>query len=389
MASSESAPADYELQRKTYDPDGDLAAKLGAIVALIGNDVGATLAKEGTALSSEGVAPTAQAHIMDGIIFKSAPAELDAAWGLSVIARGRALVDHNIEASTVFSVRDRIYTALRDRLWKQLGDRTEDGRSLVDAFGKVTAWEAQLLFAGIGIARAARDRTRSAEYRSKLVAIDRSQICVEFDLSGTILDANANFLELTGYSLAEIRGKHHSIFMPAAERETPEYAAFWQSLNRGEFQGGEYRRIAKDGSERWLQATYNPILDADGRATKVLKIANDVTETRHRERSEAERMLRLQEQSEQRRLTLEATTRHLVRRVAAIDDIAKQTNLLALNATIEAARAGDAGKGFAVVASEVKALSMTTKAATDRASALLRATGGAPDDQAGQAPLSD
>lgn len=100
-------------------------------------------------------------------------------------------------------------------------------------------------------------------------------------------------------------------------------------------------------------------------------------------------MQRLQEQSEQRRLTLEATTRDLVPIVAAIDDIAKQTNLLALNATIEAARAGDAGKGFAVVASEVKALSMTTKAATDRASALLRATGGAPDDQAGAAPLSD
>jgi PAS domain S-box-containing protein len=389
MASSESALADYELQRKTYDPDGDLASKLRAIVALIGNEAAATIAKEGTALSSEGVAPTAQAHIMDGTVFKSVPAALDAAWGLSVIERGRALVDHNIEASTVFSVRDRLYMALRDRLRVHLGDRAEDGQSLADAFGKVAAWEAQLLFAGIGIARAARDRTRSAEYRSKLVAIDRSQICVEFDLSGTILDANANFLELTGYSLADIRGKHHSIFMSAAERETPDYAAFWQALNRGEFRGGEYRRIAKDGSERWLQATYNPILDADGRPTKVLKIANDVTDTRHRERSEAERAQRLQDQSEQRRLKLEATTRDLVPIVAAIDVIAKQTNLLALNAAIEAARAGDAGKGFAVVASEVKALSMTTKAATDRASALLRASGGAPDHQTGQAPLSD
>ncbi|WP_313802577.1 methyl-accepting chemotaxis protein [Sphingobium sp.] len=355
---------------------------------LIGDGAGATMEEEGTSLSSEGVAPTVQGYIMAGMIFKSAPAVLDAAWAGSIIERGRGLVEHNIEASTVFSVRDRIYTALRDHLWDQLGDR-DDGRALLVAFGKVAAWEAQLLFAGIGIARAARDRTRSAEYRSKLVAIDRSQICVEFDLSGTILNANANFLELTGYTLNEIQGLHHSIFEPAAARETPEYAAFWQSLNRGEFQSGEYRRLAKDGSERWLQATYNPILDADGRAAKVLKIANDVTETRHRERSEAERLQRLQEQSEQRRLTLEATTRDLVPIVAAIDDIAKQTNLLALNATIEAARAGEAGKGFAVVASEVKTLSMTTKAATDRASALLRATGGAPDDQAGPAAFND
>jgi methyl-accepting chemotaxis protein len=100
-------------------------------------------------------------------------------------------------------------------------------------------------------------RARSSAERqisSTLTAIDRSQICIEFDLAGKILKANNNFLELTGYTLKEILALHHSIFMPAGERESSEYAAFWQSLNWGEFQSGEYRRIAKDGSERWVQA---------------------------------------------------------------------------------------------------------------------------------------
>jgi methyl-accepting chemotaxis protein len=389
MASSESEPADFDLRRRTYDPDGVLASQLREIVSLIGNVVGATIEKVGIALSSEGVASTSQGHILEKIVFKSAPAELDSACGLSVIERGHGLVDRSIEASIIFSVRDRVYAALRDYLWQKLADCAGGGRPLTSAFDKIAAWEAQLLFSGIGIARAARDRTRNAEYRSKLTAIDRSQICIEFDLLGKILDANNNFLDLTGYTLNELLARHHSIFMPASERDSPEYAAFWKSLNRGEFQTGEYRRIAKDGSERWVQATYNPILDVDGLPIKVLKIANDVTETRHRERSEAERVQRLQEQSEQRRLALEATTRNLVPIVAAIEDIAEQTKLLALNATIEAARAGEAGKGFSVVASEVKALSMTTKAATDRASALLHATGGTPYDQARPPPLSD
>jgi methyl-accepting chemotaxis protein len=161
--------------------------------------------------------------------------------------------------------------------------------------------------------------------------------------------------------------------VPADERDTRRYTAFWERLNCGEFQQGEYRRIGKGGSEIWLQATYNPVLDADQSLAKVLKIANDITEMHRSEQREAERLQRLQLQSERRRLALEATTRDLMPIVAAIDDIARQTSLLALNATIEAARAGDAGKGFGVVASEVKTLLMTTKSARDRAAALLSA----------------
>lgn len=166
MASSEREPADFDLRRRTYDPDGVLASQLREIVSLIGNVVGATIEKVGTALSSEGVASTSQGHIMEKIIFNSAPAELDSAWGLSVIERGHRLVDRSIEAS-VFSVRDRVYAALRDYLWDHLADPTGDGRSLTSAFDKIAAWEAQLLFSGIGIAHAARDRARSAKYRAR------------------------------------------------------------------------------------------------------------------------------------------------------------------------------------------------------------------------------
>lgn len=153
-----------------------------------------------------------------------------------------------------------------------------------------------------------------------------------------------------------------------------EYRAFWKRLNQGEFEQGEFRRVAKDGSGIWLQATYNPILDGEDRPVKILKIADNVTEMRERERSEAVHMQQLQEQAESRRLALEDTHRELVPIVASIDGIARQTNLLALNASIEAARVGENGKSFSVVASEMKSLSATTKAATERASALLRAS---------------
>jgi len=159
-------------------------------------------------------------------------------------------------------------------------------------------------------------------------------------------------------------------------KASAEYEAFWQRLNRGKFEQGEFRRLAKDGSDIWLQATYNPILDGDDRPAKILKIADNVTEMRRRERLEAARMQQLQEQAESRRLALEDTHRELVPIVASIDGIARQSALLALNASIEAARVGEAGKSFAIVASEMKTLAATTKSATESATALLRASQG-------------
>lgn len=118
----------------------------------------------------------------------------------------------------------------------------------------------------------------------RLSALDRSQAVIAFTPDGTILEANGNFLAAMGYDLDEIRGRHHSIFMPEAERSMENYRTFWADLARGEFQTGEYRRIAKDGAEVFIRGTYNPITDNDGRVVQVVKFAVDVTaEVRRRQ----------------------------------------------------------------------------------------------------------
>ncbi|WP_019905247.1 PAS domain-containing methyl-accepting chemotaxis protein [Methylobacterium sp. 77] len=114
--------------------------------------------------------------------------------------------------------------------------------------------------------------------QSRIDALDRSQAVIEFKTDGTILTANKNFLDAVGYELAEIQGKHHSLFVDPAFRESPTYRAFWVALAGGTFQSGEFKRIGKDGREIWLQATYNPILGRDGRPTRIVKFASDVTE---------------------------------------------------------------------------------------------------------------
>ena len=96
-------------------------------------------------------------------------------------------------------------------------------------------------------------------------------------MDGTVLHANANFLNLLGYTLDEVRGRPHAMFMPPEQRESPEYRAFWESLRRGEFQAREFRRIDKAGQSVWIQASYNPILDRRGRPYKVVKFATDIT----------------------------------------------------------------------------------------------------------------
>lgn len=115
------------------------------------------------------------------------------------------------------------------------------------------------------------------DQQGQLAALDRSQAVIEFDLDGTIRTANANFLSALGYGLDEIRGRHHAIFVAPEDRDRPEYAAFWAALGRGEFCEGEYRRVTRSGADIWIQATYNPILDARGKPYKVVKFATDIT----------------------------------------------------------------------------------------------------------------
>uniref|UniRef100_UPI0033426E3E methyl-accepting chemotaxis protein n=1 Tax=Gemmatimonas sp. TaxID=1962908 RepID=UPI0033426E3E len=120
-------------------------------------------------------------------------------------------------------------------------------------------------------------RTLFAEYEAQVNAIHASMAVIEFDLDGTVLTANDNFLKTLGYALSEIQGQHHSLFVDESYRSSDAYRAFWAKLRRGEFDAGEYKRIGKGGSEVWIQASYNPVRDADGRITKVVKYAQDVT----------------------------------------------------------------------------------------------------------------
>ena len=243
-------------------------------------------------------------------------------------------------------------------------------------------------------------KIRSLEDAGKISAIGKSQAVIEFDMDGKVLTANQNFLAALGYTLSEIVGRHHSMFVSADERDGEAYRAFWAGLNAGEFQSGEYQRVGKGGRQVFIQASYNPIRDLNGKPFKVVKYASDTTaQVIARKRSErvrdmmesvaagaeelnasvreiAEAMARSRDTAstavgrveaadqQAQRLTRAAESMSTI--VQIIGNITGQINLLALNATIESARAGEAGRGFAVVASEVKSLASQAKQAADR-----------------------
>jgi methyl-accepting chemotaxis protein len=120
-------------------------------------------------------------------------------------------------------------------------------------------------------------KLQSADYEGQLAAISKAQAVIEFTLDGKVLNANNNFLNVLGYTLDEIKGHHHSMFVEPGYRQSPEYRLFWERLGRGEYDAGQYKRVGKGGTEIWIQASYNPILDADGKPFKVVKYATDVT----------------------------------------------------------------------------------------------------------------
>src|ERR1700712_1984927 len=253
-------------------------------------------------------------------------------------------------------------------------------------------------------------KLKAADSDGQIDAIRKSQAVIEFNMDGTIRDANPNFCNALGYTLGEIKGKHHRMFVEPHERDALAYREFWESLNRGQYQAAEYKRIAKGGREIWIQASYNPILDLNGKPFKVVKYATDITaQAVGRKKAENARGLiesvaagseemsaSIREISETMSKSRETATM-ATERVAAADaqaqklndaaqamggiveligNITGQINLLALNATIESARAGEAGRGFAVVASEVKNLANQAKGATDTISKEIEALNG-------------
>lgn len=273
-----------------------------------------------------------------------------------------------------------------------------------------------------------KQKTEYADLRGQVDAIRKSQAVIEFSLDGIVLTANRNFLEVMGYTLAEIQGKHHGMFVESAYRGSADYRQFWEKLSRGEYQAGQFKRIGKGGKEIWIEASYNPILDLNGKPIKVVKFATDITrqiellgnfktlidrnfgeiegaiersstqatqaagavqettgnmqgmaasaeELAASVREIANMMTRSQAATDaahgQTMMADTATKKLTVTSdsmgtiIALIRNIAGQINLLALNATIESARAGDAGKGFAVVAGEVKNLAQQAANATN------------------------
>ncbi|MDY7559494.1 methyl-accepting chemotaxis protein [Pseudomonas sp. 10B1] len=241
------------------------------------------------------------------------------------------------------------------------------------------------------------------ETKNKLQAFDRAMVEIEFEPSGQILTANENFLKRMGYSLSELKGKHHRMFCPPEVINSTDYEEFWRRLNKGEFFSGQFKRMDKHGQTVWLEASYNPVYDARGNLNKVVKFASDITDrvVKHEQdaRSAAQayhisietqkvaevgtRVIQ-QAASEMRQISLniEDSSRivaqlgersnQITAIVNTIRSIADQTNLLALNAAIEAARAGDQGRGFAVVADEVRQLAARTSRSTAEISEMIQ-----------------
>jgi len=238
--------------------------------------------------------------------------------------------------------------------------------------------------------------TTAKEHESLIKALLRSTAVIEFKLTGEVVTANENFLRAMGYRLEQIQGKHHQLFCSPEEHDSPAYRDFWAQLNRGEYVAGRFKRLDSMGRTVWLEASYNPVLNAHDRLYKVVKFATLITDQVNQEQAVSEAagiaydISRKTDQSADKGAAVVQQTLDVMQQIVekvqeaaagiealdkqsqlistimqTIRGIADQTNLLALNAAIEAARAGDQGRGFAVVADEVRQLAGRTSQATE------------------------
>lgn len=204
-------------------------------------------------------------------------------------------------------------------------------------------------------------KNKAMDAQGKMEAIDRSQAVIEFQPDGTIITANANFLGAVGYSLEEIRGRHHQMFVERAFANSAEYKQFWESLRRGEFQAAEYKRVGKGDKAIWIQATYNPIKNADGVPTKVVKYAVDIT-------AQVERRLRNERLSVQIECDLTDVARGVQSVSQQAGDVASAVT--ETSATIQSVAA--ATEELTSSISEISSSISSSKRSTDDASALTK-----------------
>ncbi len=199
--------------------------------------------------------------------------------------------------------------------------------------------------------------------RGQVDAIRRSQAVISFDLDGRVLEANANFLGAVGYAAAEVVGQHHSMFVDAEHRASAEYARFWDALRRGEYQAGQFRRIGKGGREVWIEASYNPVFDADGQPVQITKFAIDVTA----QVEQREQVRRLEETSARERVESEA--RHKADLVQLADAFEQTVGAVLASVASAATELQATASSMSGIAAETAQQSTAVAAAASQAAA--------------------